>query len=1180
MILSKEGNRFGTELATCRAWWAVSFQSKILFLLLAIWIGSLVPIGFNFAAESDVSLTEQELRSLARELAPKVNLFAAVWAIDPEAEFYAGTTRDFTYWILKQIRGAKNKTELSEKIKVLKSREVIDIREIVGGESDIDVMTKSTNTLADMRGIDWGVKKLDLIDFERTNKDSMMGRSEVDQGFIPVEKLRLSKSAGLNLPDHFGNGVDELLSGRLSIHFSDPTVFWRTHYALEETNHPVLLAIRYIRILAQDYFNRYGQSYPNLKELLNTVSPEVQKQIESLFHSALADEKFQGFIKNGQGNKWLNASLLKSFRSYTNPTAAYLLLKHFKFDEVVAAYSDLISPINQFLFLEHRDWNAIRKKYKDYAVLEFELLTPVRERFPDFKIYHGAGSLSMFRGILFQGVLPSEGGSAGAGLYGVSKENIQFAIDWSRAKSKREDLVVELTLDPRARIMNISSGKGLELYTRWLAHRPVRQAPDDPHSDFAREFGIDILEYPYSPQAFVVKNSGVIRSTQGHQLRLKSLHEIVTEAKALNESKLPEFLRSFVLASVIPSEVARVLSVLPNGFLKHSFESGSLLKSLKTIPSIRDRLQAFYSLLQGAKLKEPESDFSLNFENSFFSFFEDELEGLDLGSTDVNELSPFINLMPPKKMAAIAENLKNTEVRRWLFKFVIPDLWGNFFFKNEWMEDHDSYVRTLAATDKNWRLSFDEEKRSDPNFEKSLKIIFQEASNPLSAGQELALKRIGDLNRGLYLRGPHLLEGISKLAESNSSAMSVGSKVELLRLLTKLLSFVKPRDSLPQLHDAINRFFKEPENLYPRFFSDPDLYVRVLAADGFLRHRVFNEDYRRSDRSESENLEDLFRATDIVLEGIQYDGKTGKDYEIKLVADHAIQEGFEYAPHSRRWMGDRLWMGLQNDLYPDDEYRARALERAFNWRGINADFDQILLKLSENQKYPTTRILALAFLVRSRPQTAENLRFLRELLDAYSREGPGNSRALIALLEQTGKMSELYAKLGWEYFSKILDPEKQRLFADVLFGTEANQSWLAPLYFEKMNKGPVSVQNEMAKQLLLWPTAYQNEALEKLLSYVEVRVQLREVAPHEPQFQEYNKPLAEAVSTLERVLRKKSELISSAMLSRFEALRRFNDLDQFTQAPFRMTILEFLMSRAKTTPDHCPESLKGIKKGN
>ncbi len=512
------------------------------------------------ASENQTRISETELRELAKALAPKVALFAEIWKQDPNAILFAGTSRDFIYWILRKLNTAKSRSELNQKIESLLEIPSIDIREIVGGESDIDVISEQSLNIHKKT---YGVRKIDVIDALRLDPETDTGRTELEQGYIPAEKIQLS-SDGLKTPEQFGNGVHEILTGKLSAHFVDEKTFWNSHYAKQNLNHPVFLAVRFIRLLAADWFNKYGRSFPD-DELLNFDS-EIKKRIRKIFEEAITDPKFENVLKNRKALNWLNSSLLKSFRSYTSPTATYKLLEHLGFKKLQAAYPE-IEPINQFLFIKHYDPEQIRRNFEEFKTDASKTLIPASDLISDLKLAHGTKTEENFRVILFQNVQPSEAGSAGAGLYSVNLDNLEFAETWGGSA----DRVVIFDISRDAKIIDLTEGAGEKLFKKWA------EKNGDDYDRFADDFGADILRYPYTPKAFVIKNSQVLVGRRGlnrdlvstSQVRniisnIKTIEDIRALVKILNlnafsTSEVQTLLRRLTLS---PSLLAETLSLI------------------------------------------------------------------------------------------------------------------------------------------------------------------------------------------------------------------------------------------------------------------------------------------------------------------------------------------------------------------------------------------------------------------------------------------------------------------------------------------------------------------------------------------------------------------------------------------------------------------------------------------
>ena len=112
---------------------------------------------FTGLAHAEVGpLSFEEFKSLAEELAPKVNLFADVWAKEGAAQFYGGTTRDYLNWLKRRFRGVESREAADLIVHRLRERKVISVKEFITGESDVDVVSRSVIGLSAEQ---YGVKK-------------------------------------------------------------------------------------------------------------------------------------------------------------------------------------------------------------------------------------------------------------------------------------------------------------------------------------------------------------------------------------------------------------------------------------------------------------------------------------------------------------------------------------------------------------------------------------------------------------------------------------------------------------------------------------------------------------------------------------------------------------------------------------------------------------------------------------------------------------------------------------------------------------------------------------------------------------------------------------------------------------------------------------------------------------
>ncbi len=470
-----------------------------LFFILALFL--LAP------SRASAELSVDEFRALARELAPKVNLFADAWAQDPEAEFYGGTTRDFLYWVKGQLAEGKTPEQL-------RKLEHIDVRDFIIGDSDVDIVSKKYLSLSPGN---YGVRKIDSIKPDRFDATTTAGKDELRQGYIPVEKIRLG-GKGFIPWSGVGDGIGEIHSGRVTVHFATDEEFQGTEFAKKKLNHPVLLALRFLRLAAINYYRSHGKGYPN-REALFDLDKASAEAVRAVIRKAADSEELKPYLAETKFSEWLNASVKKAFLSYTNPNAAKALFDEFGVPDLLLRYPKGIEPYNVFLFERYPQPDLVKAHLAAFGTTEQALFTPIKQVFPDLQFFHGTRTDGSFRAILFQGILPSEGGSAGRGLYGVARRNISFSEKWA-GDPKR---VVSFTLGEGTRLIDITQGEGQRLF----------KAFGGTEDAFADYFGADILRYPYgSEEAFVVKNSGVLSGPQGDRVQLLSfskLHERAAE---------------------------------------------------------------------------------------------------------------------------------------------------------------------------------------------------------------------------------------------------------------------------------------------------------------------------------------------------------------------------------------------------------------------------------------------------------------------------------------------------------------------------------------------------------------------------------------------------------------------------------------------------------------------------
>lgn len=499
--------------------------------------------GIAGAREFSQIISPDEFKYLAEELAPKVNLFHDAWKQDPQAEFFGGTTRDYVYWLKGQFKNIATREEAEKQIAKLRALPSIDVRDFIIGDSDVDIVGGS----ADLRASDYGLKKIDFIDGDRFNINTVSGKNEIDQGFIPVEKIRLGQN-GFKPVTSFGDGVAEIHAGRLSVHFPDAAKFKETHYAKLKLNHEILLALRYLRVIAMNYFYEHGSGYPNESF---RIDEKTAAQLEALIKRVRETRELNPYLREPKFQEWINAAIKKTFRSYTNPTAAHILFKRFGLEQLIQDYG--LEPINSYLFAKHRNEELIARNIQSLGVDKKNIFIEPKIEFSDMRLYHGTKTEEAFRSILLQGILPSENGAAGGGLYGVAQKNLSFAQEWGGDKNR----VVVFNVKPEAKIVDITRGEGAKAFEVFK----TKHGKDYNH--FADFIGADIIKYPYDLDAFVVKNSAVLSYPAGHTRGILSLGKALLALEKVSSSKeVSDLLQQLDMNRYTNAELKHILQAL------------------------------------------------------------------------------------------------------------------------------------------------------------------------------------------------------------------------------------------------------------------------------------------------------------------------------------------------------------------------------------------------------------------------------------------------------------------------------------------------------------------------------------------------------------------------------------------------------------------------------------------
>jgi hypothetical protein len=122
------------------------------------------------------------------------------------------------FWIKGQLLKGNTPADL-------RKLSIIDPRWFIVGDSDVDIISRQKVSLD---AAHYGITKIDSRGPDLFDPETEEGRNERLQGYIPVEKIRLSR-LGIVPTSEFGDGVAEILTGQLTISFSSDEDFRKTH---------------------------------------------------------------------------------------------------------------------------------------------------------------------------------------------------------------------------------------------------------------------------------------------------------------------------------------------------------------------------------------------------------------------------------------------------------------------------------------------------------------------------------------------------------------------------------------------------------------------------------------------------------------------------------------------------------------------------------------------------------------------------------------------------------------------------------------------------------------------------------------------------------------------------------------------------------------------------------------
>lgn len=291
--------------------------------------------------------TCDEFQTIALQTVGKVDLFQEIWRLQPKAELFGGVSRDYLFWVKSQLDQAKSKEEFDVIVSLLAETKTISVREFLLAGSDVDVVV-APGKLDPIDAKKYGLLKIEAINSNRFNSNHPHGKTEESQGFSPVEKIRLRRDQ-VKKDGRFGDGTTEICKSKFSVTFTSEEKFESGYFAKKDIAHPVLLAIRMIRVLSLAYLRKYGSGVVDPAKVEALYDSHTKEKLRWVFAQTLVDPKFTHRLTQTKDKRaaesfqrFLSKSLSKAAAGFVNPSVSEYLFEDLGAHPFLLKYWDQI----------------------------------------------------------------------------------------------------------------------------------------------------------------------------------------------------------------------------------------------------------------------------------------------------------------------------------------------------------------------------------------------------------------------------------------------------------------------------------------------------------------------------------------------------------------------------------------------------------------------------------------------------------------------------------------------------------------------------------------------------------------------------------------------------------------------------------------------------------------------
>jgi hypothetical protein len=464
-----------------------------------------------------------EFEDLIVDLAPRIDVFADVLEVDPNAQLYGEAIRDLAYWVFKQAIKTKTQQDWIQLRAELYAIQRIAARDFLNPESKLQFIVDRSNLDRAKFTITpetYGLTNLTFLGREAFLVGTKQYARESKKGSLPLESFRIS-AFGIQRSGY--ESLGDLLYRIPSIHF--PITANRTvEDASDLEDYPIWLVLRYLRLLTIDYTAEYGGNQPvDLRKILDRVLEINADRIKGIVTYATNGLELQPALNYPHLNRQINQMIRQTI--VTNPGLADQLFKYFGIYKFISAYRQL-QRIPSYITAVRKDPTRIHRQYEHFHTTNEQLLTPLVAVLPHRLLYHDAQDYERFHEALMSRAISL---NRMFGVRGVFTTDFEGLPSGDAVTGPDLDYMVEILVTENARLIDITQGEGLRVFTQ-LRDELKDKTELEVLDMMADQFGADVIRFQRNGKTiYALKNAAAIESTSGLRLKIKPLTELVAE---------------------------------------------------------------------------------------------------------------------------------------------------------------------------------------------------------------------------------------------------------------------------------------------------------------------------------------------------------------------------------------------------------------------------------------------------------------------------------------------------------------------------------------------------------------------------------------------------------------------------------------------------------------------------